>query len=105
MENPSAQSEKALLAFWNGKNCINVRCLAYSQATQRIFSEPSRVAHVLGQKNIKNTQIYMHLADFRSEEEYHSAVATTIDETRKFIKSGFHFVYDMDGAKLFSKRK
>ena len=62
------------------------------------------VAHVLGHKNIRNTQIYMHLADFRSE-EYHSAVATTIDEARKLIESGFHFVCDMDGAKLFSKRK
>jgi len=63
------------------------------------------VAHVLGHKNIKNTQIYMHLADFRSEEEYHSAVATTIDEARTLIESGFHFVCDMDGTKLFSKRK
>ena len=62
------------------------------------------VAHVLGHKNNKNTQIYMHLADFRSE-EYHSAVARTRDETRKLIESGFHFVCDMDGAKLFSKRK
>jgi hypothetical protein len=61
--------------------------------------------HVVGHKNIKNMQIYMHLADFRSEEEYHSAVATTIDEARKLIESGFHFVCDMDGAKLFSKRK
>jgi hypothetical protein len=47
----------------------------------------------------------MHLADFRNEEEYHSAVATTIDEARKLIESGFNFVCDMDGAKLFSKRK
>jgi integrase len=37
------------------------------------------VAQILGHKNIKNTQIYMHLADFRSE-EYYSAVARTIDE-------------------------
>jgi hypothetical protein len=63
------------------------------------------VAHVFGHKNIKNTQIYMHLADFRSEEEYHSAVARTIDEARELIESGFHFVCDMDDAKLFSKRK
>jgi hypothetical protein len=45
------------------------------------------------------------LADFRNEEEYHSAVVTTIDEARKLIESGFHFVCDMYGAKLFSKRK
>ena len=46
----------------------------------------------------------MHLCDFSSEEHY-SAVAETIDEARKLIESGFHFVCDMDGAKLFSKRK
>lgn len=62
------------------------------------------VMHILGHKSIKNTQIYIHLADFSSE-EYHSAVATTIDEARKLIESGFHFVCAMDGAKLFSKRK
>jgi hypothetical protein len=62
------------------------------------------VMHVLGHKNIKNTQIYMHLADFKSE-EYYSAVARTIDEARKLIESGFSFVCEMDGVKLFSKRK
>jgi integrase len=62
------------------------------------------VMHVLGHKNIKNTQIYMHLCDFSSE-EYLSAVAETIGEARKLIESGFSFVCDMDGAKLFSKRK
>ena len=62
------------------------------------------VMHVLGHKNIKNTQIYMHLADFSSE-EYMSAVAKTIDEARKLIESGFSFVCDMEGVKLFSKRK
>jgi integrase len=62
------------------------------------------VTHVLGHKNIKNTQIYMHLCDFSSE-EYLSAVAKTIDEARKLIESGFVFVCDMEGVKLFSKRK
>jgi len=60
--------------------------------------------HVLGHKSIKNTQIYMHLSDFSSE-EYYSAIARTIDEARKLIESGFSFVCDMDGVKLFSKRK
>jgi hypothetical protein len=62
------------------------------------------VMHVLGHKNIKNTQTYMHLCDFSSE-EYLSAVAKTIDEARKLIESGFSFVCDMESVKLFSKRK
>jgi hypothetical protein len=62
------------------------------------------VMHVLGHKNIKNTQIYMHLCDFSSE-EYFSAVAETIDQARKLIESGFSFICDWGGVKLFSKRK
>jgi len=46
----------------------------------------------------------MHLADFKSE-EYYSVVAQNIDEARKLVESRFKYVCDMDGAKLFSKRK
>jgi len=62
------------------------------------------VKDFLRYKDIRNTQIYMHLCDF-SNEEYHSAVAKTIDEATKLIESGFSFVCDMEGVKLFSKRK
>lgn len=59
---------------------------------------------VIGLKSIINTQIYTHLCDFSSE-EYYSAVAETIDEARKLIESGFSFVCNMEGVKLFSKCK
>jgi integrase len=62
------------------------------------------VAHVLGHKSIKNTMIYTHLCDFKSEEHY-SATAKTVDEARKLIESGFQYVCDMKSVKLFSKRK
>ncbi|MBN1357607.1 tyrosine-type recombinase/integrase [Candidatus Bathyarchaeota archaeon] len=62
------------------------------------------VKHVLGHRSIKNTEIYTHLCDFSSE-EYHSATAKTVDEARKLIESGFSYVCDMEGVKLFSKRK
>jgi hypothetical protein len=62
------------------------------------------VMHVLGHKSIKNTIIYTHLCDFKSE-EYYSAAAKTVDEARKLIESGFQYVCDMESVKLFSKRK
>ena len=62
------------------------------------------VMHVLGHKNVKNTQIYTHLCDFSSE-EYFSAVAETIEQARKLIESGFSFVCEMGGTTLFRKRK
>ena len=60
--------------------------------------------NLLGHKNIRNTLIYTQLAEFRNE-EYHSAVAKNIEEARELIESGFNFVCNMEGVKLFSKRK
>jgi len=38
-------------------------------------------------------------------DEYHSAVATTIEEARKLIEVGFEYVCDMDDVRLFRKLK
>jgi len=35
----------------------------------------------------------------------HSLAAQIIDEAAKFIEQGFDFVTDVDGVKLFRKRK
>jgi hypothetical protein len=59
---------------------------------------------MLGHKNIQSTLIYTQLASFENE-EYHSAVAKTVDEARTLIEAGFTFMCDIDGAKLFGKRK
>jgi len=62
------------------------------------------VMKVLGHKNIKNTLIYTHLIDFGSD-EYVSKVATTVQEARQLVETGFEYVTDMDGIKIFRKRK
>jgi len=38
-------------------------------------------------------------------DEHHSAVAKTVDEARGLIKAGFEYVCDIEGVKLFRKRK
>jgi len=38
-------------------------------------------------------------------DEYSSAVAKTLDEARKLVEAGFEYVTDIDGSKLFRKRK
>ena len=58
----------------------------------------------LGHKNIKNTLRYVHLIDF-NKEEYHVKVANNIDDACKLIESGFEYITEMDGVKLFRKRK
>lgn len=62
------------------------------------------VMKMLGHRNIQNTLIYTQLVNFQSD-EYYSAVAKTVDEARKLVESGFTFVCDIEGIKVFSKRK
>ncbi len=59
---------------------------------------------LLGHRDIKTTLIYTQLVNFESD-EYHSAVAKTIEEARKLIEAGFEYVCDVDGVKLFRKRR
>jgi integrase/recombinase XerD len=63
------------------------------------------VRNVLGHKSINNTLIYTHLVDFEQSDEYSSATAKTIEEAQKLIESGFEYVTEIDGVKLFRKRK
>jgi hypothetical protein len=63
-----------------------------------------RVKQLLGHRNIQNMLIYIQLVNLESD-EYHSATAKTIEEAKQLIESGFEFVTDMEGIKLFMKRK
>jgi hypothetical protein len=65
------------------------------------------VMQVLGHKNIKNTLIYMQLADelFRDQQEYVSKVAKTERDACALIETGFEYICDFEEAKLFRKRK
>ena len=62
------------------------------------------VKQVLGHSNLQNTLLYTQLVTFESN-EYHSAVARTIEEARQLIEAGFEYVCDIDNVKLFKKRK
>jgi hypothetical protein len=59
---------------------------------------------LLGHKNIESTLVYTQLMSFESD-EYHSAVAKTLDEARKLLEEGFDYVCQKDDTMLFRKRK
>ena len=63
------------------------------------------VKQQLGHKKIETTLIYTQLVQFSEEDGYYSATAKTVDEAAKLIEQGFDFVTDVDGVKLFRKRK
>ena len=58
----------------------------------------------LGHRRLENTLIYTHLIDFQ-DEEYTVRAAKTVKEACELIESGFEYITEMDGAKLFRKRK
>lgn len=66
--------------------------------------DPIHVQKLLGHRNIMNTMRYTQLVQFEND-EYNSAVAKTIDEARQLVEGGFDYVTDIEGVKLFRKRK
>jgi len=75
------------------------------------FHKTKSVPHTaqrLGHKNWKNTQIYVHLEAVLFTEEsdsFYSAVADTVEHARKLVESGFDYICDFSGVKIFRKRK
>jgi hypothetical protein len=65
------------------------------------------VKYLLGHRNIETTMIYVHLAQglTSSPEDYVCKAARSIEEASVLIEQGFDYICDVDGVKLFRKRK
>jgi hypothetical protein len=59
---------------------------------------------LLGHRNIESTLVYTHLIDFEGD-EYHSAIAKSVEDARKLLETGFEYVCQKDDIMLFRKRK
>jgi hypothetical protein len=62
------------------------------------------VMRMLGHKSIQNTLVYTQMVEFKNE-EYVSATASTIEDAKKLVEAGFEYVTEVDGVRLFRKRK
>ncbi|MEM3880868.1 MAG: tyrosine-type recombinase/integrase [Candidatus Bathyarchaeia archaeon] len=74
------------------------------------YHKTQNIIHVqklLGHKSILNTQLYVNLeqAIFTANEDYEVKAVETLEEAVKLLEVGFEYVTDMDGKKLFRKRK
>ena len=66
------------------------------------------VKHLLGHKNIQNTDIYINLEQAMFDErndEFHSATAKTVEEARQLIETCFKYIRIYNDVMLFRKRK
>ena len=59
---------------------------------------------MLGHRNLRSTLRYVQLIAFK-DDDYTSAVARTVQDVRQLVEAGFEYVTELDGAKVFRKRK
>jgi hypothetical protein len=59
---------------------------------------------VLGHKRIQNTLIYTQLVNFE-DDDFVCKGATTVEDACKLVEAGFEYVCEIQGSKLFKKRK
>ncbi|MDH5754603.1 MAG: site-specific integrase [Candidatus Bathyarchaeota archaeon] len=63
------------------------------------------VMRQLGHKKIETTLIYTRLIHFDEEEQYTCKAANNVTDATKLIENGFEYITEMDGIKIFRKRK
>jgi len=66
-----------------------------------------KVQKLLGHKSVLNTQIYINLEQtiFEATDDYEVKIAENLDDACKLLEIGFEYFTDMEGKKLFRKRK
>ncbi|MFB3889882.1 MAG: tyrosine-type recombinase/integrase [Candidatus Bathyarchaeia archaeon] len=85
---------------------ISFRSIRHFKGTMEYYKTRDilHVKYVLGHKRIENTLVYTHLLPIR-DEEFVCKVARTLQEATALVESGFEYVTEMDGVKIFRKRK
>jgi len=63
------------------------------------------VKQQMGHKKIETTLVYTQLLQFDKDDNYTCKVAQNVEEATELIENGFEYVTEIDGLKLFRKRK
>jgi integrase len=85
---------------------ISFRSLRHFKGTME-YHRTRDIVHVqriLGHRSISNTLRYVRLISF-PDDEFASKVAKTVKEAQELVEAGFDYVCDVEGCKLFRKRK
>jgi len=69
------------------------------------FQDIKRTQYLMGHKHSSTTDIYTHLLDYGEESEFICKTANNIREATVLIEQGFQYVTEMEGIKIFKKRK
>jgi integrase len=85
---------------------IHFHTLRHWKATME-YHKTRDILHVmqfLGHRSIKTTLRYTQLIAFAND-EYTCKAADNVEQAKQLIESGFDYVTDIEGLKLFRKRK
>jgi hypothetical protein len=63
------------------------------------------IKQLLGHKDLRTTLRYTQLLENLGNDEYHCKAVKTINEATQLIENGFEYVTEIEGTKLFRKRK
>lgn len=88
-------------------NQISFRTLRHWKATMEYHRtrDIKHVQHLLGHKNIMNTDVYTHYMELE-DDEFISKIAKTAEEASQLVEAGFDYVCTAsDGLMVFKKRK
>ena len=90
---------------------IHFHTLRHWKATTEYHKtkDPYHVKLLLGHKSLRNTEVYINLEqailNVGESCEYTTRIAKTVKGARALLAAGFDYITDMDGFKLFRKRK
>ena len=60
---------------------------------------------LLGHKKLETTMFYVQLIVHDSDEEYTVKTASNIKQATELLEHGFTYIQEIDGIKLYRKRK
>jgi integrase len=75
-------------------------CRLYESTKDILF-----VQRQLGHRSLSNTVRYTRMVNFDTEGSYVAKVARTVEDATALIEAGFEYITDIDGSKMFRKRK
>jgi hypothetical protein len=77
----------------------------YATTTYNRTKDILLVMQKLGHKKIETTMLYTQLIHFDEDDSYACKAAKDLTEATKLIENGFEYITEIDGTKLFRKRK
>jgi integrase len=88
-------------------NLISFKSLRHHYAC-RLYESTKDILFVqrqIGHRSLSNTVRYTRMVNFGVEDAFISKVAKTVKEAQELVESGFDYVCDVEGYKVFRRRK